>query len=88
MQSNFIHCTFNFLGPTYKPHITDIQGQTRANPACSATLKNWQQLLVSPPNSPGELEDIDLRTYNDSGKHKQTVGATHAPSQKSEFPHP
>lgn len=58
-----------------------VQSHIRA--ACSATLKNWQQLLVSPPNLPGEHEDIDLCTYNDSGKDKQTAGATHAQSQNT-----
>lgn len=45
---------------------------------CSAFLQNWQQLPVSSPNLPRELEDIDLCTYNDSERHKQTDGATHA----------
>ncbi len=62
---------------TFK-NIDRQQAFLHSRALCVPRLSTSRQLLVSSPISPQNLADIDLCTYNDSGKHKQTVGATHA----------
>lgn len=61
-----------------KPHLKTLTNCKRSCTAVHFAFLDSQQLLVSPPISLRDLADIDLCAYNDSGKHKQTVGATHA----------